>query len=174
MRFVALLILITLANIVVFGVSTRPALKELERIEAHREKVDGRLAVQEMTSTKWNRLAELVETAESVLGPLVSGEDSAQSTLRRAFLEAERGLGLQREALELRPDGQPPKGFVGVRIRVIQTGSYADLVTYLHRISRLKVPLEPVEMSLVENSRGPVPLMLTVTWSAIWAEVPKS
>jgi hypothetical protein len=174
MRFLVLFIMITLANVVAYGFLARPTSTELECLGARQGELDDLLAVQEETTTKWNRLAELVETAESVLEPPISAEGSEQSKLRKAFLEAERGLGLRRETLELRPDGQPPIGFVGVRIRVIQTGYYADLVTYLHRISRLKVPLELVELSMIENSRGPAPLMLTVTWSAIWAEVPGS
>jgi Tfp pilus assembly protein PilO len=174
MRLLVVFIAIALANVAAYGFLTRPTSNELKRLEARQRELDDILAVQEKTTTKWNQLAELVETAESVLNPLLSGEGSAQSSLRKAFLEAERGLGLQRETLELRPDRQPPKGFVGVRIRVIQMGYYADLVAYLRRISRLKVPLEPVEMSIVESSRGPAPLMLTLTWSAIWPEVPES
>jgi Tfp pilus assembly protein PilO len=173
MRLVVSLIFLILVNGAAYVFSTRPTSAELERLELRQRELDGVLAVEEETAAKWSQLVELVETAQSVLEPLPSAESSAQSGLRRAFLEAEKGLGLRRDTLEFRPEKQAPSGFGGVRIRVIEAGHFAhfaDLVTYLNRISHLKVPLALVEMSLVEAARGSAPLLLTVTFSALWPE----
>jgi Tfp pilus assembly protein PilO len=170
MRLVVSLIFLILVNGAAYVFSTRPTSAELERLELRQRELDGVLAVEEETAAGWSRLVELVETAQSVLEPLPSAESSAQSGLRRAFLEAEKGLGLRRDTLEFRPEKQAPSGFGGVRIRVIEAGHFADLVTYLNRISHLKVPLALVEMSLVEAARGSAPLLLTVTFSALWPE----
>jgi hypothetical protein len=172
MRPIILFVMIALANGLAFGFLTRPTSRTLEILEAHQGELDELLAAQEESTGKLNQFSELVGTAESVLEPLVLGGESVQSQLRRAFLEAERGLGLQRETLELRPIGQPPKGFAGVRIRLIQTGFYTELVTYMDRLSRLRMPVELAEMFLVESSSGTAPLTLTAAWSAIWPEVP--
>jgi hypothetical protein len=170
MRLLCLLLFLVLVNGAAYVFSTGPTSDELERLELRQRQLDGVLAVEEETAAKWGRLVELVEIAQSVLEPLTTAESSAQSDLRRAFLEAEKGLGLRRDALEFRPEKQAPSGFGGVRIRVTEAGHFADLVTYLHRVSHLKVPMVLVEMSLVEAARGPVPLLLTVTFSALWPE----
>jgi hypothetical protein len=168
MRLFFVFILLALGNVFAYGFLTRPAVGELEWLEARCRELDEVLAVEEATAAKWYQLVEVVEIAQSVLEPLSSRGGSTQSSLRRAFLEAERGLRLRRDALEFRPERAVPNGFDGVRIRVAEAGRYADLVTYLHRISRLKVPLTPVEMYLVESSREEAPLSLTMTWSALW------
>jgi hypothetical protein len=172
MRTLLVCVLIALANGLAFGFLSRPTSRALETLEARQGELDDILAAQEESTGRWNQLSELVETAGPVLEPLVTGEESVQSKLRGAFLEAEQGLGLNRETLELRPVGRPPKGFAGVRVRVIQTGYYAELVTYVDRISGLKMPVEPVELFIVKSSSGTAPLTLTATWSAVWPEVP--
>jgi hypothetical protein len=170
MRLLLSLVVLALVNGGTYVLLTQPASNELERLGERQQELDGVLAVEEKTAAKWNRLAELVETAESVLEPLRSGESSAQSSLRQAFLEAEEGLELRRDALEFRPETRLPRGFGGVRIRVMEAGRFADLVSYLSRISQLKIPMAPVEMSLAKSATGPAPLLLSVTLSALWPE----
>jgi hypothetical protein len=171
MRLLVLVLVLVLVNGAVYVSSTRPTSDELERLGLRQRELDGALAVEEKIAGEWSHFTELVEAAQSVVEPLSSADGSAQSGLRRAFLEAEKGLGLRRDALEFRPERtQLPNGFDGVRIRVIEAGRFTDLVTYLHRISHLKVPMVPAEMSLVKATTGAEPLVLSATFSASWPE----
>jgi Tfp pilus assembly protein PilO len=174
MKLFLLFLLLVFVNSATYVFSTRPITNELERLEVRQRELDKVLAAEETTAVELSRLAELVETAQSAVGPILSAESSAQSLLRKAFLEAEKGLGLRRDTLEFRPEKQLQSGFGGVRIRVIEAGRFADVVTYLHRISHLSVPMALVEMSMVEAAKGPAPLLLTATFSALWPEEPDS
>jgi hypothetical protein len=112
--------------------------------------------------------------AGPVLEPLSADEGTSFAGLREAFLGAEKGLGLRRRALELRPADRIPAGYRGVRIRVVEEGDYRDLYQFLDRLCGIKAPVAPIETTLSESGREESSLQLTTLWLALWPEDDKS
>jgi len=150
---------------------TKSMLEEREAFETLRKESEESSVAQTAVLMKWRRLEELLELAETSLEPIhASGDSSEFALLRDAFLEAERGLPLERGELYLRPVPRVPEGFHGVRVHVTATGDFESMLRYLHRVSLLKAPIAPVEIALVEKQADYARLLLRATWLALWPE----
>lgn len=168
MRLAVALLVLVGGNLIGYVFWTRPALEERGRLESRRKELIDAVAENSEALSKWRRLEELVALAAGRLEPM----DLAR--LRKAFLEAEEGLPLERDSLDLHPDGRVREQLQGVRIRVTQRGDYGSLVTYLRRLSGIMAPLAPLEMSLGPSTRDPASLTLSATWLALWPVEPGS
>lgn len=170
MRILVILLTLMVGNIIGYTWWTRPAVEEREWLEVQCHELAERLEARGVQFARWRELERLVELAEPVLETFPSGDSKEFAGLRRVFLEAERGLALQRGSLNLRPDEKVPDGFRGVRIQATLLGSFAGLLTYVERTSRIQAPVTPVELALRENQKGQAPLLLTMTWLALLPE----
>ena len=172
MKGLVLVLLLAVGNLIGHASWTRPLLEERETLESLRDELEGRLADQKAEYWKWQRLEKLLELVDPALDTTthIGRDSSAFARLRNAFLEAERGLLLQRGVLDLRPAVRAPQGFRGVRVHVAAAGDFKNLVSYLDRLSRIKAPIAPAEISLVENKMERPPLLLNATWFALWPE----
>ena len=171
MKGLVIVLALVVGNLLGHFFWTKPMLEERETFETLRRELEESSVEQSAVLVKWRRLEELLELAETSLEPIHSRGDSSEfALLRDAFLEAERGLPLERGELYLRPVPRVPEGFHGVRVHVTAMGDFDSLLRYLNRVSLLKAPIAPVEISLVEKPTEYAPLLLSATWLAIWPE----
>ncbi len=170
MRVIVVLLMLLLGNALIYTFRTRSAARESVWLESRTQELDDALARQEVQTTRWNELGRLVKEATPVLEPLSAEEGTSFDRLREALLDAEKGLGLRRGALELRPTDRIPVGYRGVRIRVVEEGDYRGLYRYLDRLSRIKAPIAPIETTLSKSRGEDSSLQLTTIWLALWPE----
>jgi hypothetical protein len=160
--------MLALANALIYVTWTRSGVRESIGLESRVQELDDALARQEVETTRWAELRRLVKEAEPVLEPMSGEKGTVFARLREAFLDAEKGLGLRRGALELRPADRIPVGYRGVRIRVVEEGDFRSLYRYLDRLSRIKAPVAPIETTLTESREGESSLQMTTIWLALW------
>lgn len=172
MKGMFFMLLLGVGNLIGHAFWTRPLLEERQSVESWRDEAEEHLEAQRAEYEQWQRLEDLLGRVEPLLDTsnYLDGGSSEFARLRNAFLEAERGLPLRRGSLDLRPADRPPQGFRGVRIQVNAAGDFKNLVRYLDRVSRVRAPIAPIEISLAENKLEQAPLSLTATWFALWPE----
>ncbi len=85
--------------------------------------------------------------------------------LRVVLIEAERGLAVERRALDFRSAARLPAGFDGNRINASYQGSLGGLFGYLSRVEAMQLPLSTDTFSL--RSAGST-ITLAIQWSALW------
>jgi hypothetical protein len=170
MKGIFVVLLLAVANLIGHAFWTRPLLEERQSVESRRDEAEEHLEAQRAEYARWQRLEDLLEHVEPLLDTSnhLDGGSSEFVRLRNAFLEAERGLRLLRGSLDLRPADRAPQGFRGVRIQVSAAGDFKNIVRYLDRVSRVRAPIAPIEISLAENKLEQAPLSLTATWFALW------
>lgn len=171
MKGLVIVLALVVGNLCGYLLGTKPMLEERETLEFSRKVSEERSLAQSAALMRWRRLEELLKLAETSLEPIHTRGDSSEfALLRDAFLEAERGLPLERGELVLRPVQRVPEGFRGVRVHVSAMGDFESLLRYLNRVSSLKAPIAPVEIRLVERQADDAPLLLSATWLAMWPE----
>ncbi|MFQ5790913.1 MAG: hypothetical protein ACE5JI_10610, partial [Acidobacteriota bacterium] len=149
---------------------TLPSLRAEEKLEAERQELSQTLDARRAEAEQYEALQRLLEVAEDVLQPQPSAGDHPLSDIRSRLLEAEEGLGLERISMDLRPESAAPAGHRGFRIRLSHRGEFSRIYEYLHRLSRLKLPLAPVEMTLAKESGLSPRLLLKSQWLVLWLE----
>ncbi len=171
MKGLVIVLALVAGNLCGYLLGTKPMLEERETLESSRKVLEESSVAQSALFMKWRRLEELLKLAETSLEPIHTRGDSSQfALLRDAFLEAERGLPIERGELVLRPVQRVPEGFRGVRVHLTATGDFESLLRYLNRVSLLKAPIAPIEITLVEKQKDDAPLVLSGTWLAMWPE----
>jgi hypothetical protein len=172
MKGIFVVLLLAVGNLIGHAFWTRPLLGERRSAESRRDELEEHLEAQRAEYGQWQRLEKLLERVEPLLDTSnrLDGGSPEFARLRNGFLEAEKGLRLLRGSLDLRPADRAPQGFRGVRIHMTAAGDFENLVRYLDRVSRVRAPIAPIEISLVENRLDQAPLSLNATWYALWPE----
>lgn len=112
-------------------------------------------------SSEQQRLDELIALARDK----APDEPLGIAPLRGLLFEAERGLAVERSALDFRPAGDLPSGFDGNRIQASFQGSLDGLFGYLARIEAMRLPLSTEALGL---RNGGTNVNLAIRWLALW------
>ena len=91
--------------------------------------------------------------------------------LRDLLIEAERGLAVERLALDFRSAARLPAGLDGNRINASFQGSLDGLFGYLDRVEAMHLPLLTETFSLRSDGPGTSPgsrITIAIRWLALW------
>ncbi len=172
MTRVVLVIVLIAANAFGYISYTQPSSLRHQELQEGLEQME-RARVSRLAEEKQlKELHDLVQVAQSTIDPILVEEGVQLSALQEALLEAEDGLSIWRSSMEIRLETDAPPGFRGFRVRLVARGDFKNVYAYLDRVSRLKVPVTPVDLSLVEDGglSAPPQLELRATWSSLWPD----
>jgi len=164
----ALLLALLGANGVAFAFITNPARRELGELQRQTDDLEEIHIRRSIEVDQWKELQALVRLSSSRLGPTPTQNKLQLSVLQGALLEAEQGLAIRRSSMDIRLDSEVPVGFQGYRIDMETRGDFASIYQYLHRVSRLALPLRLLKMQLTEDPASA--LRLTGTWTTLWPD----
>ena len=89
------------------------------------------------------------------------------AALRDLLIEAERGLAVERLALDFRSAARLPAGLDGNRINASFQGSLGGLFGYLDRVEAMHLPLSTETFSLRSDGPGST-ITIAIRWLALW------
>ena len=115
------------------------------------------------SSRERQRFEKLVELAHD----RTLAETLGIAPLRNLLIEAERGLAVERLALDFHSAARHPAGLDGNRINASYRGSLDGLFGYLDRVEAAHLPLTTETFSL-RSDGGSSRMTLTIRWLALW------
>ncbi len=111
------------------------------------------------------------ETLKALAHDKIPVEPLGVAPLRDLLIEAERGLAVERLALDFRSAARLPAGLGGNRIDASFQGSIDGLFGYLDRVEAMRLPISTETFSLRCDGPGLSPgsrMTIAIRWLALW------